>query len=358
MTTETPERGETQIQCSRGLVDWLRQHNVSLGFTTYQSGDLFLLGALPDGRVSVHREQFTRAMGLAGDGDRIVVASVQQLWRLENMLGPGEQANEAYDRLYVPRAAQVTGDLDIHELAIDRAGRIVFVNTRFSCLAVPSMRYGFTPIWKPDFITKLAAEDRCHLNGLAMQNGVPRYVSCVGRSDMVDGWRAHRRWGGLVIDVETDAVVADNLSMPHSPRVLPDGRLLVLDSGHGELVSIDPSTGRRDTVTRLRGFARGLAIHNGFAVLTLSLPREGSFAGLDLDEALKSAGTTPVCAVQIVDLRSGDIVQWVELSGSLTELFDVCVLPGVACPMAVGLTAPELSTLTSFDSDWGPLYAG
>ncbi len=355
MTTATPEQGETQIQCSRGLPDWLRQQGVSLAFTAYQSGDLFLVGVLPDGRISVHREQFTRAMGLAADGDRIVIASVQQLWRLENMLGAGDYANDAYDRLYVPRAAQVTGDLDVHELAIDRAGRIVFVNTRFSCLAVPSARYGFTPIWKPSFISKLAAEDRCHLNGLAMVDGVPRYVTCIGRADMVDGWRAHRSAGGLLIDVATDAVVADDLSMPHSPRVLADGRILVLDSGRGTLVSIDPATGGREIVARLRGFARGLAIHNGFAIVTLSLPRDGLFAGLALQDALASAGATPVCAVQIIDLRTGDTVQWIELQGAITELFDVSALPEVACPMAVGLTAPELSTLFSFDTAWGAL---
>lgn len=355
MTTETPGTGDTQLACSRGLGDWLRQHNVSLAFSTYQSGDLFLLGALPDGRVSVHREGFTRAMGLAGDGDRIVVASAHQLWRLENMLGPGEQANGAYDRLYVPRAAHVTGDCDVHELAIDRAGRIMFVNTRFSCLAVPSARYGFTPVWKPEFISKLAAEDRCHLNGLAMHEGVPRYVTAVGRADMVDGWRAHRMEGGLLIDVATQAVVADALSMPHSPRVLPDGSVLMLDSGHGELIRVDPVGGRRETVARLRGFGRGLALHNGFAILTLSLPRNGSFGGLHLEDMLIAAGTAPVCAVQIIDLRNGDVVEWIELSGRLTELFDVCALPGVSCPMAIGLDAPELSSMISFDAEWSAL---
>ncbi len=78
------------------------------------------------------------------------------------------------DRHYVPRVAHTTGDLDVHDIGVMADGRIVFVNTLFSCLATLSPTHGFRVFWKPPFISKLAAEDRCHLNGLAMKDGAPR----------------------------------------------------------------------------------------------------------------------------------------------------------------------------------------
>ena len=112
-----------------------------------------------------------------------------------------------------------TGDLDVHDLALDREGKIIFVNTLFSCLATVSPQHSFIPLWQPAFISKLAAEDRCHLNGLAMENGHPRYVTAVGQTDVADGWRDRRKDGGCIIDVNSKEVIVSDLSMPHSPRV-------------------------------------------------------------------------------------------------------------------------------------------
>ena len=164
-------------------------------------------------------------MGVHATPQRLYVGSLFQIWRLENVLAPHERANEHFDRLYVPRNAQTTGDIDVHELSVDRAGRVIFVNTKFSCLATMSITHGFKPLWKPPFISRLAAEDRCHLNGLAMQDGAPAYVTAVSRSDMINGWRDRRHEGGVLIDVRDDRIVTDQLSMPHSPRVDAGRRL-------------------------------------------------------------------------------------------------------------------------------------
>ncbi len=304
--------GQTRIACSRNMAEWMATNGVSLAFTSYQTGQLFLVGRMPDGRISFHQQNFVRAMGLHGEPERLYVAGLNQLWRLENVLAPHERANGHFDRLYMPRNAQVTGDLDIHELAVDRAGRVIFVNTKFSCLAVPSISKSFRPIWKPAFISRLAGEDRCHLNGLAMQDGLPRYVSCVGVSDMVDGWRDHRREGGMVIDVGDDRTVTEGLSMPHSPRLRRNGELLVLDSGRGFLERVDAATGARETISFLPGFARGMALWNGFALVTVSLPRDGSFEGLQLQENLKARGGEARCGIQVdrpEDWRRGQLDQ-------------------------------------------------
>src|SRR5947209_15759758 len=55
-----------------------------------------------------------------------------------------------------------------------------FVNTRFSCLCTIDRAHSFVPRWRPPYITALAPEDRCHLNGLGLVNGEVRYVTALG----------------------------------------------------------------------------------------------------------------------------------------------------------------------------------
>lgn len=346
--------GETRISVSRGFAAWLAARKCSLAFTSYQTGKLFLVGLLPGGKVSFHQQSFQRAMGVFAQRDRLYLGSLFQIWRLENVLGPGEVANKHFDRLFVPRNAQTVGDVDVHELGVDRAGRVIFVNTKFSCLATLSPRYGFTPVWKPPFISKLAAEDRCHLNGLAMADGAPRYVTAVSRSDVLTGWRERRHEGGVLIDVQTDRIVTDQLSMPHSPRVWND-QVWALDSGRGWLIRIDPQTGAKEDVAFCPGFLRGLSLVDGHAVVTVSLPRDGAFKGLELDKAIRERDGEPWCGVLIINLRSGDLVEWIKLEGEIKELFDVAVIPDAICPMAIGAGSTEIQSLLSFDPKFGPL---
>ena len=274
-------------------------------------------------------------MGVAATPQRLYLAGQHQIWRLENVLNPG-QTLEGFDRNYVPRNAQTTGDLDVHELGVDKSGRVIFVNTKFSCLSTFSLTHSFRPLWKPPFISRLAPEDRCHLNGLAMAEGEPRYVTAVCRSDVVTGWRDRRASGGFIMDVRDNRMVTEDLSMPHSPR-LHDGTLWVLNSGRGELCRVDDASGERESVAFLPGFARGLGFHGPYAFVGLSLPRDGSFSGLELDHELEKRDADPWCGVQIVDTRNGDVVEWIRLKGDVRELFDVFVLPGVTCPKATGL---------------------
>ena len=181
-----------EVTGSPHLSAWLAEQQVSLAFTTYQTGKLFLLGRHPEGRLAVFERTFNRAMGLWADGQTLWLSTLYQLWRFENLLRPGE-LYQGHDRLYVPKMANTTGDLDIHDVAIDHTGRPVFVATSFGCIATLSERSSFTPLWRPPFLSKLAAEDRCHLNGLALAEGRPRYVTAVSTSDVVDGWRDRRR---------------------------------------------------------------------------------------------------------------------------------------------------------------------
>jgi uncharacterized protein (TIGR03032 family) len=350
---QQPQQQQTTISTSRGFADFLATNRLSLALTSYQTGQLMLIGPLLDGRLSVFQRNFVRAMGLWATPQRLFLTTIAQIWRLENVLGAGQlatQQNIHYERLYVPRMSHTTGDIDAHELGIDAKDRLIFVNTKYSCLATLDAVHSFKPVWKPSFISKLAPEDRCHLNGLAMQNGAPKYVTAVSRCDVVDGWRERRHEGGILIDVENDRVVTEELSMPHSPR-LNAGVLWVLDSGRGDLARVDPKSGKREKVAFCPGFARGLSFWRGYALVATSLPRDGAFKGLELEDNIKAKDGEPRCGAYIIDTRNGDIVQWIRFEGAVRELFDAAWIPGVRAPMCVGLGNPEMRTLITFDGE-------
>lgn len=334
-----------QVFGSRQFPSWLAEQRISLAFTTYQTGKFLLLGLQADGRLSVFERTFNRCMGLCGDGQTLWMSSLSQLWRFENALLPGELYN-GHDRLYVPRIAYTTGDLDIHDIAVESTGRVVFVNTRFGCLATISNRFSFTPLWRPPFLSKLVAEDRCHLNGLALVDGKARYVTAVSTSDVADGWRDRRRDGGVVVDVQSNEIVTTGLSMPHSPRVYR-GKLWLLNAGTGYFGSIDLGKGKFEPLTFCPGFLRGLTFAGDYAIVGLSGPRHdtATFGGLALDDELKRRGAAPHGGLQVIDLRSGDVVHWVRLEGMVSELYDVVALPGVVRPMSLGFRTDEIQRL-------------
>ncbi|MGZ0189267.1 MAG: TIGR03032 family protein [Alphaproteobacteria bacterium] len=334
------------MSASRGFESWLASAGVSLAFTTYQAGKLFLLGVQPSGRLSVFERTFERCMGLYADDRTLWMSSIYQLWRFENALEPG-QMQDGYDAVYLPQVAYTTGDLDIHDLMLDPNGKPIFCATLFNCLGQVSETHSFQPVWKPPFISKLAAEDRCHMNGLAGENGAPAYVTMVSRSDAVDGWRDRRTDGGLVMDARSGEVVASGFSMPHSPR-LANGKLYILDSGTGLFGTVDPSNGKFEEITFCPGFARGLSIVGDYALIGLSLPRDNkTFSGLPLDDALNARDVSARCGLIVVDLKSGDAIHWVRLEGMVTEIYDVAQIKGISRPMAIGTRTDDIRRMIS-----------
>lgn len=345
--SENP-KSETQYSISPGLAKRLTSLNLSLAFTSYQSGLLYLIGVKPEGGVNVHQMALTRPMGLHRHGDHgLSIAAGDQILHLQNVLEPNERMNQQFDAGFMPRHSEFTGELDLHDLGIDAQGRSVFVNTRYNCLATPDARHSFAQVWRPPFISALVDEDRCHLNGLAMQDGKPRYVTAVSRSDTIDGWRDRRADGGIVIDVDSNGIVCQGLSMPHSPR-LHEGRLWVLNSGRGELGEVQfdgGGTGRFVPHVFCPGFARGLAIHGDYAFVGLSKPRYQRFEGLALDARLAETDSTPWCGVQIIDIKKKTCLDWLRIDGAVAELYDLEILPGHLCPMAIAPGTPEAKSL-------------
>lgn len=339
-----------EIMTSRQFQNWLYGQRASIAFSTYQIGKIFMLGTNPDGKLHVTERTFNRCMGLGYSGNTLWMSSLYQLWRFENSLQPGQTYNN-YDRVFLPQMAYTTGDLDIHDVIVGTDGKPVFVNTLFSCLATVSETHSFRPIWNPPFITQLAPEDRCHLNGLAAQNNEPAYVTMVSRSDVSDGWRDRRDNGGLVMDVRTNEVVCEGLSMPHSPRWY-NGRLWVLEAGTGYFGYVNLETKTFERMTFCPGFLRGMSFVGDYAVVGISSARKNkTFSGLQLDENLKNANVDARCGMQIINLKTGATEQWVRLSGIIDELYDVHVLPGVVRPLIIGTQKDEIRTMISIEQE-------
>lgn len=324
-TSTAPDFGSVHSPGFPALLDRL---GGSLAVTTYQSGRLIFLRAEGD-VLNTHFRPFRKPMGLALDGDRLALGTLDSVHLFRNraqaaaLLG-GE--GEGADACFLPLRHHVTGDVRVHEMAfVD--GRLVFVNTRFSCLAALGEDISFEPLWRPPFVSALAAEDRCHLNGLALEHGKLRLVSALGIADTAQGWRERKADGGVLLSWPDGEVIARGLSMPHSPRVHA-GVCYVLESGRGTLATVDLASGRIEVVCELPGFTRELAFAGGVAFVGLSKVRESVFDGLPLAQRLGER----ICGVYAVDLRSGRVVAMVQFSGTVEELFDVQFLPGLCRP--------------------------
>jgi uncharacterized protein (TIGR03032 family) len=314
------------------FVEVLQQLGASLAITTYQANKLLVARAAGAG-MSMLVRSFERPMGLAVNDDRLALGCHDRLWELRNAPAIAPQVEPAgqHDACFVPRTSHVTGDIGVHEVAY-AGDELWVVNTRFSCLCTLDPSYSFVPRWRPPFITALAAEDRCHLNGLAIVNARPTYVTALGTTDVRDGWRANKAQGGCVIDVASRELVTRGLSMPHSPR-WHDGRLWLLESGTGQLALIDAVTGQRQTVAALPGFARGLAFCGQYAFIGLSKIRPTSaMDGVPLAERRDELK----CGVAVVDIIAGRVSAMLEFQTAVEEIFDVQLLGGLHFPDVMG----------------------
>jgi len=309
----------------------LHELRASLLISTYQANKLLVARAAGAGLSTLVRT-FDRPMGIAAGVRRLALGTRGQIWEFRNApdIAPQVAPAGTHDACFLPRSCHVTGDIAVHELAW--AGDALWaVNTRFSCLCTLQSDYSFTPRWRPPFITALAAEDRCHLNGLALRDGRPRYVTALGTTDTAQGWRPEKPRGGCLMDVPTGEFLARGLAMPHSPR-WHDDRIWLLESGTGRLLTIGPGGGA-DSVAEVPGFARGLVLAGPYAFIGLLKIRETSaMNGVPLAERRNQLK----CGVAVVDVRAGRINAMLEFQTAVEEIFDVQILTGVRFPEVVG----------------------
>lgn len=301
----------------------------TLMVSTYQAGKLIFVSATNNQKLIQLPRTFKRAMGVALKGNRMAVATANEIITFVNspqLAATYPSKPQTYDALYVPRATYYTGRLDMHDLHYGKDA-LWGINTSFSCLCQLDTDYSFRPLWKPHFITKLVSEDRCHLNGLAMHEGEPLYVSALGAGDTYQSWRENITTGGIVMHVPSNEIIAQGLAMPHAPR-LYDGKLYVLMSAKEELICIDPNTGKYDVVARVPGFVRGMVKYGDYFFIGTSKLRKKSstFKHLDIAEKADAAG------VIVVQCSTGKVVAQLQWLVSVDEIYDVQVLPNVSRP--------------------------
>jgi uncharacterized protein (TIGR03032 family) len=269
-------------------------------------------------------------MGIAADRARLTIGGSRTVWYYRNVPAATHTLEPAgqYDACYVPRRVHVTGDIDIHEMAYDGNDKLWVVNTRFGCLCTLDAEHTFVPRWRPPFVSALSPQDRCHLNGLAMVNGQPRYATALGETDTPSGWRANKASGGVLLDIARSEVLLRGLAMPHSPRWY-QGQLRLLESGQGSLAVVDLARRTWRPIAHLPGFTRGLDCVGRLAFIGLSQVRESAvFSGIPLVEQVQER----TCGVWVVDLLSGATVGFLRFEAGVQEIFAVQVLQGVRFP--------------------------
>jgi len=306
----------------------LQQLNLSLVVSTYQAGKVILVRVDGD-KINTHFRLFNKPMGLAVNRTRLAIGTAYEVVELYNMPAVAQKLEPAskHDACYIPRNLHVTGDIDVHEMAwVDE--ELWVVNTQFSCLCTLDPAYSFTPRWRPPFVSALGMGDRCHLNGLAIANNQPRYVTALGSTDTPQGWRENKARGGILVDIESNEIACQGLSMPHSPRYY-DGKLWVLESGEGSLAVVDLATGKWETVAQFPGFTRGLEFYGPLAFIGLSQVRESAvFSGIPIAERLAERN----CGIWVFNIQTGETVAFLRFEDAVQEIFSVGVLPDIHFP--------------------------
>ena len=312
---------------------------ISLFVTTYQAQRLLVFSAPTLEKMSMLMRIFPRCTGLAVENSRMALCSKNQIWFFQTAAEITDANGDAlpYEMVFVPRRAHVTGDIGAHQLTFS-GEQLLVVNTRFSCLCTLDSTWSFVPEWKPRFISAYAPEDRCHLNGVCLERGTPRFASALGETDTPEGWRANRAGGGIVIDIPSNEVVVRGLAMPHTPILYQD-RLWILESGTGSLLVVDPKNGACTVVARFPGFLRGLAFVDRFAFVGLCKAREKKHFG---ELPIERMHAELKCAIYVVDIVSGETIGFIEFTKGIEELFDIQILSGCRLPHVIGLQEEEL----------------
>ena len=340
LSTETP-LAPFSCQYTPQIPELLLKLNCSIAISTYQAGKLIFISPKDENTLVQLPRHFEKLMGIAEDvkKDKLALACKDEVIVFSNskeLACHYPKSPYKYDALYMPRVTYYTGPLDIHDLSFGRNGELFAVNTLFSCIIKINDDYNFSPYWTPSFIDKLVSEDRCHLNGMAMKNGIPKYATAFNQGNTPQSWREDITKSGVIFDLDTHETIADNLPMPHSPRLFGDD-LFVLLSATGELVKIDINTGKYEVIVKLDGFVRGMSLYKDYLFIGLSKLRKNSstFGKLDFAKKANQSG------IMVIHLPTGSIAGNILYLSSLDEIYDVHIIPDKIRPNILNTIKPD-----------------
>lgn len=341
--------------------------NISLALTSYQSQRLILVRAV-DGELDTNLKIFPRPMGVYADHERITLGTMHEVIdfkRSDDTLGAiksGKLDSPEYlprklqeqdprkaesfqktrnqqidaakrsDALFCQRAALTTGKINIHDIAWGHEGLWV-VNSTFSCLSTLSPDCSFVARWRPFFITEYAAEDRCHLNGMAMLDGAPRYVTTFNQENRQDSWHNNVVLDGTLMDVRSNQILLDGLLMPHSPRCYR-GLVYFCESGRGEVKVFDPVTGKATVLCQLPGFTRGMTFMGDLMLVGTSRLRVTERqTQMPLEKELGAENSQS--GIWLLNPLSGEILGNIIFEGDVEQIYDIAVIHNACIPELV-----------------------
>lgn len=351
-------------QYSPQLPELLLQLNCSIALSTYQAGKLVFISPLDEHKLTQLPRTFDKPMGIAFDetSNRMALACREEVKVFQNSAELAihyPKAPGKYDAMFVPRVTYHTGPIDMHDLSFGEtrkeleareAAGISFspstetnglfaVNTMFNSIVEIDDKYSFRPIWMPPQFDRLVGQDCCHLNGMAMVNGRPKYATAFGVGREYGSWRETLLTSGVLYDIESNEIIADGLGMPHSPRIFsqdPQG-LYVLTSATGELVRIDIGDGSKQVISSIGGFVRGMDRVGDYLFVGLSKLRENSSTFAKLPFA-KQANRSGIIVLHIPTMaRVGELIY----QASVDEIYDVHILQNMLRPNVINLQKPE-----------------
>ncbi len=304
------------------FAELLYKLKISLAISTYQAGKVVFISAIENDKLIQLARTFKEAMGMAVSENKLAVSAQDEVVLLRNrpeLASSYPTKKGIYDGIFIPNARYNTGSLSLHDMDFVN-DKLIAVNTLFSCLSNIDNKYSFTPFWQPPFISELAPEDRCHLNGLACEDNKIKYLTALGISNTNQGWRESKMHGGVLMEYPSGKIILDGLAMPHSPRIY-NGKLYLLNSAQGELICVNPENGTYEVVVQLGGFARGMSLHGDYLFIGVSKLRHNSKAFSDLEIA-----KTSFAGVIAVYLPYKSIVGSFKYEMSVDEIYDVKVI--------------------------------
>lgn len=308
---------------SKNIVNLFEKMKVSVLLTTYQTNKIIMIGQ-ENKEFDLRYKNFPRPMGMCKKSGKIYAGLGHGIYQFSNFQSVAQTLDEdknRFDACYMPQNIHFTGDIDIHEMEYCK-DELYFINTKFSCLCIKEPNSSFKPIWKPPFISLLQPIDKCHVNGFCVRDNEPRYITALGKTDKPLGWRENKANGGILMDIKTNEILLDGLSMPHSPRWYQN-RLYFLESGKGAISYYDFKSKSIVEIAKVPGFTRGLDIIGDLAFIGVSKVRESAtFSGLEITKLAKR-----VSGLWIVNIKTGEIISFVEFTSGLDEVFAITVLP-------------------------------
>ncbi|MCP4115578.1 MAG: TIGR03032 family protein [Desulfobacteraceae bacterium] len=340
----------------------LKGLNISLAVTSYQAQRLFFVRSAGE-QIDTCFKSFPRPMGIYADRERLTLGSFTQVLEFKrnddllNKIKNGGLDNtekmprkllekdpermkalkekrkkelenvKKADSLYFSRASLTTGMINIHDIAWGNEGLWV-VNSTFSCLSTLSPDHSFVARWKPPFIDKLVPEDRCHLNGMAMKDGKPKYVTTFNKFNERDSWVKNEKHNGTLIDVETNEILLEGLIMPHSPRYY-NGMVYLCESGTGKVLKFDPEARELSEVIKLQGFPRGVNFYGPLMFVGLSKTRASNIKNpIPISKEYEETFS----GIWIINLEDNREVGHIKFNGDLDQIYDIAVIPDSVNP--------------------------